>query len=165
MGKGKGIRRLTPEREKWFPALRSADYEVTSDETIDATAVKYNCIAHAADDQTRKWGCPSFPSPSYYWPPGAKRGTGLDALVSAFEAIGYEQCKDGGLDPIYEKVALYVDRFGEWAHAAKQTPEGHWSSKLGDIEDIRHARPSDVACDDYGDVAQYMRRKKSDNQN
>lgn len=119
---------------------------------------QYNCIAHAADDISQKWDCPPVPTPGFYWPRGAARGDELAALVSAFEQIGYEVCGDGSLEEGIEKVALYAED-GDWQHAAKQRPDGHWSSKLGDWEDIRHATVMDVG-EEYGAPCCFMKRKR-----
>lgn len=101
-----------------------------------------------------------IPVPGYYWPPGAIEGDGLDALVSAFEAIGYEMCTCGESQVEgFEKVVLYVDSDGDWTHAAKQLEDGEWSSKLGDEEDIQHRSPHGLASKAYGSAVCYMRRR------
>jgi hypothetical protein len=157
MGKSKELQDLIRRLPAEFPRLAGADCEKTSEESR-----LYNCIAHAADDQSRKWDCPPMPVPGYYWPPGAKTGNELDALVSAFESIGYNLCDNPGLEEGYEKVVLYTDRDGLWTHAAKQREvDGHWSSKLGDLIDIRHASADDVGGPAYGEPVCYMKRKKS----
>ncbi len=145
--------KLSPEREKHFPNLPDAGYQVTSHEST-----RYNCIAYAAGDLQNKWD-PLPLDPGYYWPPGANRGMSIDCLSSAFEAIGYQKCLDGQLEQGYEKVALYVDPQGEWSHAAIQLQDGHWSSKLGIWEDIRHPTPHAVNGPGYGQIFQYMKRK------
>jgi len=139
-----------------FPRLVEAGYEKTSEDTPD-----YNCIAHAADDKNNWWEC--YPwgrinSPGYYWPPTAKVGYELEALISAFETLGYSLCEDSHFEPGFEKVALYADEKGEWKHAAKQSPDGKWSSKLGDIEDVAHDDPTDVSGDINGEPTKYMKR-------
>jgi hypothetical protein len=158
MGTEEGLpERLTPEDENDFPNLVSTGYRVTSHK--DGA---YNCIAHAADDKSRKWDPTTTPCPGYYWPEGADRGKGPDSLRSAFEKIGYELCSGGHIEVDYDKIALYVDDAGEWQHAAKQVPiSGEWSSKLGDIEDISHATPHCFRGSFYGNVVYYMRRKRN----
>jgi hypothetical protein len=153
MGQGEGLRRLTPEREAFFPRLATSDYEKTSDEST-----LYNCIAYVADDCLRKWESTAFPIPGYYWPPQAMPGDSLDALQSAFEAIGYELCDGPELESGFNKIALYVGKDGTWSHAAKQRPDGQWSSKLGNLEDIRHATLMDVGDGDYGIPSRFMKR-------
>jgi hypothetical protein len=153
MGEDERLRRLQSDREAVFPQLGISDYEVTSTETSE-----YNCIAYAAGDKSHKWDCPPIPTPGYYWPRGAARGDEVAALISAFETLGYEVCSDGTLEPGFEKVAVYVDIHGDWTHAARQRADGHWMSKLGDWEDIRHATPMDVGDGDYGVPSHYMKR-------
>jgi hypothetical protein len=79
-------------------------------------------------------------------------------LILAFQAIGFELCADGGLEPGFEKVALYGDGVF-YTHAARQLPDGKWTSKLGGAEDIEHDAAEDVAGGVYGEVVQFMRRR------
>ena len=150
MGEEQGLRRLAPNRERKFPNLRTAGYIVTSEETTI-----YNCVAWAAGDTSQQW------EPGRYWP-SSNAGDYLDALESAFSTLGYEVCQGDALEEGFEKVALFIDKKGEWSHAAKQTPDGQWSSKLGDWEDVKHPTPYAVSCSEYGNVARIMRRKLSD---
>src|SRR5262245_42939668 len=114
--------RLSVEDEACFPQLYKSGYRIVSEK--DPT---YNCVAFAAGDKSRKWDCSMIPLPGYYWPPGASRGRDPDSLRSAFEAINYELCDTGwGLEPGYEKVALYVNGHGRWTHAAHQESNGEW---------------------------------------
>jgi hypothetical protein len=152
MGNRKRVRRLSRYRENKYPALRRTGYYVTSDETPE-----YNCIAYAAGDETRKWGWPPC-LPGWYWPPGAQPGGSIDALKSAFEAVGFAQCAADDSERGFEKVALYANGDGGWEHAAKQLPNGEWSSKLGDWEDIRHIKVNAFAGSDYGLAVYYMKR-------
>jgi hypothetical protein len=142
--------------ERDFPRLIEIGYEKTSEDDI-----AYNCIAHAAGDQANWWECyPWGPVniPGYYWPPTAKVGYELEALVSVFETLGYGLCDGPELEPGFEKVVLYANKQGEWKHAAKQLPDGRWSSKLGEVEDIAHIAPDDVAGEINGWPARYMKR-------
>jgi hypothetical protein len=108
----------------------TAGYRVTSKK--DAT---YNCVAFAMGD-TSKWWDPS-PLPGLYWPEGTVRSPHLDSLIGACEHEGFEVCKSGDLEEGFEKIALYVDDNGFWAHVAKQVGN-QWCSKLGDEEDVLH---------------------------
>ena len=146
--------RLNQEREEAFPFLAACGYYKTSDETP-----VYNCVAYAAGDQTQKWGVTSYP-PNLYWPEGASKGDGIDDLKSAFEVCGWERATGGDVEEGFDKVALYADDEGEWQHAAIQWPNGEWSSKLGDWEDIRHANTHAVSGGDYGKVWYYMKKRK-----
>jgi hypothetical protein len=46
-------------------------------------------------------------------------------------------------------VALYADGQGVPLHAARQWPDGRWTSKLGAMEDIEHAL-QDLVGSEYG---------------
>jgi hypothetical protein len=60
------------------------------------------------------------------------------AFRDAFATLGYVVCDDDQLEAGYEKVALFA-LAGVPKHAARQLPNGCWTSKLGRIEDIEHA--------------------------
>src|SRR6267142_1305842 len=147
--------RLDPALEALFPNLRNRGYIVSSH-----CNPRYNCVAHAANDYTQNWDCTSLPLPGYYWPYGAIRSSGIEALVIAFEHIGYEICAGGHVEEAYDKVALYVDQWGFWTHAAKQEDDGIWSSKIGEHQYIRHPTPHALSGPEYGQVMYYMRRPK-----
>jgi hypothetical protein len=134
MGKESGLpKRLAPEDEKLFPGLVTAGYHVASRK--DAT---YNCVAFAMGDTSHWWDTSQLPG--FYWPPGVKRSGELDSLTSACKHQGFEICENGNLEAGYEKIALYVDNNGDWAHVAKQVGN-QWCSKLGDEEDVLHPTP------------------------
>jgi hypothetical protein len=127
--KSKLPQRLAAEDEQCFPGLVKAGYVVTSPK--DGT---YNCVSLAVGDISKKWdGC-------YYWPSGVSRSPHLDSLKNVCEQQGFEICGTGDLEDGYEKVALYVDNNGFWAHIAKQVGN-QWCSKLGDEEDVVHPTP------------------------
>jgi len=154
MGQTQGLpERLDSQHEAALPNLIKSGYQVTSPRTP-----QYNCIAYAGADTTKKWDCGGLPRPGYYWPPGATRGASIEALVSAFQCIGFEFCNSNDCETGYERVALYVDKEGKWTHAARQLADGNWSSKLGDCEDIRHPTPEALSNGVYGRVIHYMRR-------
>jgi len=64
---------------------------------------------------------------------------------------------DAALEPGFLKVALYGFGF-TYTHAARQLPNGKWTSKLGKGEDIEHDNPDDVAGGLYGEVFEIMKR-------
>jgi hypothetical protein len=82
----------------------------------------------------------------------------LPTFIAAFATLGYAACADGALEPGFEKVALFVDAQGKPKHAAKQLPNGKWSSKLGLEEDISHILWG-LEDAEYGNVVQYLKRK------
>jgi hypothetical protein len=146
----------TPERkalEAQVGALAGADYEITSPRNK-----LYNCIAWAVDDDEHWWQPGNFPS-GYYWPEGVPNEVTLEAFEAAYKRVGYRTCADGELEDGYEKVVLYT-KDGLPSHAAKQLPNGRWTSKCGKLEDIEHATPQSVGgADGYGEPVMYMRRR------
>lgn len=75
-------------------------------------------------------------------------------------------CADGEHEPNVEKVAIYIDQFGIPTHVALQLPDGRWTSKLGDWDDITHqlealtGNPLPDKGWPYGTVAQFLRRPR-----
>jgi hypothetical protein len=112
------------------------------------------CVVWAAGDDAHWW------QPGVYWPtetPSDDYGVGV--LELAFRALGYEDCgPDEGLERGFQKVALYGSA-AFYTHAARQTADGKWSSKLGKGEDIEHDTPDDVAGGIYGEVVQIPQRR------
>lgn len=93
----------------------------------------------------------------YYWPPDVPREYSTTAYVRAFESLGYSPCEDAGIERGFQKIALFARR-GEPTHAAKQLPNGRWTSKLGKLEDIEHALDG-VSGEAYGAPILFMRRR------
>ncbi len=133
-----------------FPRLFPENHEITSPSTP-----RYHCIAWAAGDDERSWW-PDIDEVAY-WPDTVARIEALEAFVDAFRTLGYLPCEDGELEPGYEKVALYANQ-GSPTHAARQLPDGRWSSKLGRSVDIAHTID---ALDGplYGTIVLYLRRQ------
>lgn len=135
-----------------FPHLDDDGFTETSPATAD-----YNCIAWAAR-HTDQWWWPD-PLGVYYWPDGVSRIETIDAFYQAFEAVGYVRCEDGQIEGMAEKVALYVLN-GKPTHAARQLPDGNWSSKLGKWIDITHTLHG-LEGPAYGQVAGFLKRSRS----
>lgn len=134
-----------------LPYLNRDEYRVTSPESD-----RYNCIAWAAGDATRRW----WPAvPDYYWPPDAPSGETLETFQALFAALGYRECPTADREPGYEKVALFA-KDGWPTHAAHPLPNGHWSSKLGRWADIEHQTRHALAGPLYGAVARLRRRPR-----
>ena len=150
MGARAGVRNPVNRLEELFPRLRSSPYEVTSPEDGN-----YNCVAWAARD-TEIWWEPDILG-LYYWPRGVPRGCTLDAFREAFAQEGYEPCNTRVLEPAQETVAIFVNKAGAPTHAARQLPNGRWTSKLGRAEDIEHDLNA-LEGDQYGSVALIMKR-------
>jgi hypothetical protein len=131
-----------------FPRLTAENHRTTS-----PPSPEYNCVAWAAGDTEHWW------QPGVFWPVETPpHDYGIGVLEMAFRALGYEDCEsDESLEPGFEKVALYGSG-AYYTHAARQTADGEWSSKLGKEEDILHHRPDDVAGGLYGEVIQILKR-------
>ena len=103
-------------------------------------------------------------NPGIYWQPAdwPKNDFGLGALEEAFRLMGYEDCSmDTTLEAGFLKVALYATGSFVYTHAARQLPDGRWTSKLGKGIDIEHDTPEAVAGGLYGEVMQVMKRQTS----
>jgi hypothetical protein len=123
---------------------------------------RYNCIAWAADDTTGKW----WPDPLGIgkWPAGVPREATVDAFIRAYGTLGYALCQDNSLEAGFEKIAIYATRETDGSlsptHAAKQLPNGHWSSKLGDFEDIEHPELDVLDGPAYGTSVCFLKRPR-----
>lgn len=133
-----------------FPNLRAGHFEITSPKDVF-----YNCIAWAANDTEYCW----WPAPGYFWPDGLPRVNSLDAIITAFELLGYIECNSAELEAGIEKIALYVDNRGRPQHASRQKPNGKWTSKCGNLEDIEHDLDG-VSGTSYGQIARIMSRPR-----
>jgi hypothetical protein len=152
-------KRLSIDREAYFPNLQQGQYKVTSSETPE-----YNCIAHAAG-AANDWWWPA--EPPAYWPDGIAKEETLQSFMLAYQEVGYVKCEAQGreLEHGVEKVAIYVDCDGVPTHAARQLADGTWTSKLGEWEDIQHDTLE--AMEDredlglgYGKVGLLLRRQR-----
>ena len=135
-----------------FPSLESEGYSETSPAAPD-----YNCIAWAAGRTDVAW----WPDPQGlgFWPENAPRTETLEAFYRAFEVIGYSACSDAALETGFEKIALYA-LGGRPKHAARQLPDGRWTSKLGKHIDIAHTLRG-LEGPMYGQVDGFMKRPRS----
>jgi hypothetical protein len=138
-----------------LPNLNAQNHSITS-----PVARRYNCIAWAAGNDSLWW----WPVGPYYWPPGVPKQETIAAFILAYGTMGYTPCRDGTLEVGIEKVAIYavIGPTGQPTptHAARQLPNGKWTSKLGTLEDIEHATSNCVDCPRYGTVVQFMGRPR-----
>lgn len=120
----------------------------------------YNCIAFAAGDPTKWW----WPDEDGYWPQGVPRLLTFEAFVMAFSTLGFMPCANGDLEFGYEKIALYGRDRGDGhlipTHAAIQLPDGRWTSKLGQCEDVEHDTLWAVNGPDYGAAVRFLMRMR-----
>jgi hypothetical protein len=128
-------------------------------QTSDATNT-YNCVSYAAGDDTRWWD--PLPPGHYYWPDGVGVGLAysLERYIALYEHLGYTACQDGSLDPDKDKIVLYANQSGYFEHAARQLPDGKWTSKMDIDEDITHDTPRSLAGSRYGEPVLFMEIKK-----
>ena len=145
-----GVSRWEVQLVGYFPRLASEEFKIVGPHTK-----RYNCIAFAAGDTNSRW---DDDDDFGYWPESATRSASIDSLKEVFAAIGFEQCAGSGVEPGFEKVALYEQQ-GQWTHAAKQTPNGTWRSKMGDGPVIEHLNPESLAGGPYGHPTIYMRKQ------
>lgn len=125
-------------------------YRLTSPSTDE-----YNCIAWAASvnfqviwpDEDEQHG----------WPPDLPRDEQIQTFEAFFLRLGFVVCADGALRAGWEKVALY-GAGGIVRHAARQKPNGTWTSKLGPLVDVDHDDPQTYEGGAYGDVVLFMER-------
>jgi hypothetical protein len=152
-----------PYLEERFPKLRPGLYRVKSPR--DA---KYNCFAFAANDTQHIW---EYTGPGrlggYFWPAEVK-GESLEDFVRVYELLGFQVCDAAELEPDVVKIAIYVDRTASTSHAARQTRQGTWKSKLGIRgKDIEHASLELLEGDEgdeYGRVAKLMKKRRYENE-
>ena len=140
-------------KEALLPGLNRGEYWGTSPEST-----RYNCIAWAAGDDTDWW----WPDPDTdsYWPAAAPFEETMESFRAVFEALGYRECATADLEPGFEKVAIFT-KAGLPKHAARQLPNGNWTSKLGEWQDIEHQYLNAVGSNAsiYGNVALLLSRR------
>ena len=79
------------------------------------------------------------------------------------QSLGFVPCADESLEPGFQKVALFADPAGMPTHAARQLASGHWTSKLGQAEDIEHELRA-LKGEIYGAATLFLKRPLLENQ-
>ena len=64
-----------------FPGLSKEDFDI-----VDQPSTRYNCIAYAASDTSKRWD----PNGNYYWPPWATPDDRIKSVIEAFAGLGYQ---------------------------------------------------------------------------
>ena len=137
----------------YFPILKGGKgYRDTSEPTI-----AYNCLAWALGITWARYD-PTPRCAGYVWFPGVPREWSITAIRRIFENHGYAECDSSELEDGYEKVAFYIDENGEPQHFARQLPNGKWTSKVGDLNDIEHDSLHSLINSIYGKPQIYMKR-------
>lgn len=106
--------------------------------------------------ETDRWWWPDAAGVAY-WPPTAPREETLKAFEGAYSTLGYRRCDSRDLEAGYEKIAVFVDASGTPTHAARQLPNGRWTSKCGRLEDIEHELDGLTGVP-YGEVVMLLKR-------
>lgn len=81
----------------------------------------------------------------------------MEAFINLFETIGYTVCENGDLEEGIQKIALF-EKDNEPTHAARQLPNGEWTSKLGSHIDVSHSLAA-MEGGMYGKAVVFMARK------
>jgi hypothetical protein len=81
----------------------------------------------------------------------------MEAFCAALATLGYAVCEGEEPEPRFEKIALFASAEGRPTHAARQLPDGRWTSKLGRMEDIAHSL-HDLEGTIYGSVVRIVKR-------
>ncbi|MCU0346165.1 MAG: hypothetical protein MUC59_04450 [Saprospiraceae bacterium] len=81
----------------------------------------------------------------------------MTTFAQFFQRFGYLPCGDGELEPGFQKIALFA-KGKKPSHAARQLPDGAWTSKIGAWVDVRHTLEA-MEGGMYGEVVQYFRRE------
>lgn len=141
------------EIERKFPDIFRLSYQITS-----PVNPYYNCIAWAANDETKWW----WPDSSFqaYWPASVPRVCTMEAFILAYQTIGYEQCENIDPEVSFEKIAIFADSNGVPTHAARGliNQRGVWTSKLGKYYDISH-HVYGLNGQEYGSPIVFMKRR------
>ena len=142
---------MTKKLRRLFPRLFGDQYRLMSGRTK-----KYNCIAWAAGCSDAWWE----PSPDGYWPPDVPADGTVETAIRLFERLGYSRTEDASFEAGVSKVAVYGDEDG-YTHAARQLPNGKWTSKLGKLQDIEHDTLESLTGNQYGSVRQVLKKPVS----
>jgi hypothetical protein len=158
LGEEQGALLVKVPLERRFPGLTRTNWRQTSEATE-----QYNCIAWALRYSDRfAWPRPEGDPPGW-WPDHLPCDeTRVDTFLALFESEGFVPCRDGNLEPDYEKVALFVGLDRRLKHAARQTRDGWWTHKLGDEEDLETEEVDGL--DDplyFGRPRYFMKRKRT----
>jgi hypothetical protein len=132
-----------------FARLSHSHFRITSNEDPD-----YNCIAWAAGDDKEWW----WPDMDSYWPPGIPRQETVGMFIATFGTLGYSVCSDGIYEAGFTKIAIFVDLDGIPTHAARQLPNGIWTSKCGELEDIDHDLNAVGGSSGYGNIVCFLKK-------
>lgn len=135
-----------------FPNSLNEPFVITSAQTWE-----YNCIAWAFGDNT-KWYWPTE-NPPHFWPPNIRRELDLQSFIELYQLVDFVVCYSQEYEQGFEKIAIFAHSNGEPTHAAKQLPNGNWSSKMGPWHDVEHTLNSMNNSLGYGNATIFMKRQ------
>jgi hypothetical protein len=136
--------------EDLFPKLHPGNYTITSPATPS-----YNCVAWAIGITT-EWWWPDGDPTRIVWPVNVARALTVESFRDALATVGFVVCSEDQ-EVGFERIALFASIASIPTHVARQLPNGHWTSKLGILEDIEHDL-RDLEGDAYGTVVLFMKR-------
>lgn len=133
--------------KKHLPKLSEAsNFEFTSPKTDD-----YNCVAWALASED-EWI--QFQDENGEW------DIRLTRYIAYFRSNGFVESTNTQPIEGVIRIALYADeKTNEFTHIARQLPDGKWTSKLGEWEDITHNSLEVLAGGFYGVPIVLMERK------
>ena len=145
-----------------FQNIAANNFKCCSDRTDHLPGGGYNCIAWAAG-KTDRWWWPINGDPDVFWPIPIDPidPVTLKQFIKAFESEGFSVCKNEKYEKGFEKVAIYVDPSNndEPTHASRLLPNGVWTSKMGEGEDIEHDTLRVVEGQMYGKAKAFLKRR------
>ncbi len=134
--------------------LTPQNHQKTSEECDD-----YNCVAWALsidDDWYDHSGLPATTRPQ-----GLDQSGTVAGYVAFFESRGFSVTNASAFVSTEDRIAVYGDAYGSFAHVARQVDGTNWASKLGGWEDIYHTSLDCLEGGDYGHVRVLMSRPHS----
>jgi hypothetical protein len=145
-----------PHLERLFPGLSESEYSKSSE-----AEPLYNCFAFAVHDTGQYWQKVNLRG--YYWP--IDRDDRVEDWVEALRLNNFEITGNWDLEPGIERVAIYVlsgsaRREETPEHVARQLESGHWTSKIGRLEDIQHSTLVALEGTEYGKAKICMKRRR-----
>src|SRR5262249_41911512 len=91
-------------------------------------------------------------------PDGVLDDGSVEAAIALYEHHGYRKTANAAPEAGVEKVAIYGDDQG-YTHAARQLPDGRWTSKLGKLQDVEHDTLDNLFGVRYGTLVQIMEKR------
>jgi hypothetical protein len=143
------------EKIEWdLPALRGGvGYRDTSEETII-----YNRLSWALGITWTRYD-PEPKCTRYFWFPGLPRKWDEPTIRLLFENHDYSLAENSEFELGYEKVVFYSDDKAIPQHFARQLPNGKWTSKIGDLNDIEHDTLECLVSPLYGRLGLVLKRR------